>query len=120
MHHAFGFAGRARSVNDEKRPVGLDGDRRDSGSNRFPECAIVECVQRIAIRNARIGQHIGFDVGDEIVGPAIAAVLDDVIAGVAHDDHIAYGMPDVGQLTGHGGPELCNNFRGSATLALKR
>jgi hypothetical protein len=47
-------------------------------------------------------------------------MLDDVIAGVTHDDHVADGVANAGQLTGNGGAKFSDNFGGSAALALKR
>ena len=47
-------------------------------------------------------------------------MLDDVIAGVTHADHVADCVATPGPLTANSGTTFSNNFGGSAALALKR
>ena len=51
--------------------------------------------------------------------PAVAAVLDNVIPRVAHNNHVGHGMADARQLAGHGGAKFSNNFGCGASLSLE-
>ena len=52
--------------------------------------------------------------------PAVPAVFDNVIARVAHHNHVGHSVADARQLTGYGGAKFRNNFGSGTALALQR
>ncbi len=120
VHHAFRFSRRSRGINDKERPVCLNGNRGYLSAHRLPEGVVVKRFERRPVSNTCVSEERTLNLANKVMRPAVTAVLDDVVARIAHDNDMLYRMTDICQFTGNGGAQFGNDFRRCIPLALKR
>jgi hypothetical protein len=121
VYHALGLTRRAGGVDDEQGPVGLDGLRGMHAGQGLPQLAVVQGLESVEVRGQEAvlgsdGQDVFRGFRNEIVGPAITRLDDDVLARIADHDHLLHRVRNSGQLAGHGRAQRRRAFRGDALL----
>ena len=116
VHHPLRFARRARGVNDEQGPVGVHGLGGVHAVQGPPEFAVGQRFQRARRRHfeallRRAGEHLLRARGEQLVRPAIAGLFDDVLPGVAHDNHVLHVVPRLGEFARYRGAQLSTEGR---------